>query len=173
MTIEPAVGAEGQAPVTISHLLGEMTWLLGQSPFHRTMTIGDLETLIMPPLIHQQFYIFRDGVRPVGLALWARCDRLTEMKLERGIARAGDRLSLEEWNSGDALWLVELVAPFADAENNHREIMFADLITGPLARQAFKFHETDPATGERRVRETPADAGEQLTRMLEAAFSRH
>jgi cytolysin-activating lysine-acyltransferase len=161
----------GQGPVTISHLLGEMTWLLSQSPRHRALAVGDLEWLIMPPLVHQQFYVFRDGQRPVGLALWARCDRAAEAKLEKGLDEG--RLSVEEWNCGDSLWLVELIAPFADDANRHCEIMFADLITGPLARQPFKFHETDVETGERRLRLTPADAGERLTRSLESALAAH
>ena len=56
------------APPTVSHLLGEMTWLLSQSPLHRALQIGDLEWLVMPALINRQFYIFRDGPKPIGLA---------------------------------------------------------------------------------------------------------
>ena len=163
----PIAGAQG--PITISHLLGEMTWLLTQSRQHSALAVADLEWLIMPPLIHRQFYIFRDGERPVGLALWARCNRAAEEKIEDGLGQSG--LSVEDWNSGDRLWLVELVAPFADDSNRHREIMFADLITGPLAGQAFKFHETDFRTGERRVRLTPADSGGALIRSLETALA--
>ncbi|WP_414712471.1 toxin-activating lysine-acyltransferase, partial [Sphingobium sp.] len=28
-----------------------------------------------------------------------------------------NRLTLEEWSTGDKLWLVDLIAPFADAAN--------------------------------------------------------
>jgi cytolysin-activating lysine-acyltransferase len=91
------------------------------------------------------------------------------MKLQRGMLEPENRLTLEEWKSGDSIWLVDLIAPFANAENRHREIMMADLISGPLAGKAFKFHRTDPATGERTVQSIDADAGEKLKAAVEAA----
>jgi cytolysin-activating lysine-acyltransferase len=165
---EPAAKAGG---VTVSHLLGEMTWLLTQSPLHRAFAIGDLEWLVMPALIHQQFYIFRDGDRPVGLALWAKCGPEAEAKLQRGMIEPENRLTLEEWTNGSNIWLVDLIAPFANAENKHREVMIADLISGPLAGKAFKFHQTDPASGERVVQTVAADAGAKLKEAIEAAVA--
>lgn len=165
---DPALG--GTSGVTVSHLLGEMTWLLTQSPLHRALAIGDLEWLVMPALIHQQFYIFRDGDRPVGLALWAKCLPEAEAKLERGMIEPENRLSLEEWNNGPNIWLVDLIAPFANAENKHREVMIADLISGPLAGKAFKFHQTDPATGVRSVQTVAADAGQKLQEAIRSAL---
>ncbi len=155
-------------PPTVSHLLGEMTWLLTQSPVHRALALGDLEWLVMPALIHQQFYLFRDGDRPVGLALWARCNAEAEKKLEGGMIEPENRLTLEEWVSGDRVWLVDLIAPFADAANRQRELMIADLISGPLAGQEFHFHQTNPATGERVVQTVAADAGEKLREVIAA-----
>lgn len=167
---EPGAGATPAGPPpTVSHMLGEMTWLLTQSPIHRGLAIGDLEWLVMPALIHQQFYVFRDGEKPVGLALWAKCRPEAEAKLERGMIEPENRLSVDEWASGDTIWLVDLIAPFADETNRQREIMIADLISGPLKGREFKFHVTDPATGERTVRTVAADAGERLKEAIEAA----
>lgn len=165
-----AADAPAQTPPTVSHILGEMTWLLTQSPLHSALSIGDLEWLIMPPLLHEQFYIFRDGNRPVGLALWAICGRDAASKLERGMIEPENRLTLEEWVGGDQIWLVDLIAPFANAENRHREIMMADLIAGPLAGKAFSFHLTDPGSGKRTVKQVPADANQKLKAVLEAAL---
>ena len=167
-------GANAKPPAsstTVSHLLGEITWLLSQSPLHKALQIGDLEWLVMPALIHRQFYIFRDGDKPVGLALWAKCNPQAEAKLDRGMIEPENRLTLEEWSSGDTLWLVDLVAPFADANNKQREIMLADLISGPLKGRAFKFHQTDPQTGERTVKIVDADAGDKLREAIEAAVA--
>lgn len=164
-------GAPGAPAPTVSHILGEMTWLLTQSPLHKALAIGDLEWLVMPPLIHRQFYIFRDGDRPVGLALWAKCTPDAAAKLDRGMIEPENRLTLEEWTSGEALWLVDLIAPFADQANRHREIMIADLISGPLAGQEFRFHVTDPNTGQRTVQTVGADAGERLRDAIEAAVA--
>ena len=165
-----ATAASARTPPTVSHMLGEMTWLLTQSPLHRALAIGDLEWLAMPALIHEQFYMFRDGDRPVGLALWAKCGPEAVRKLEAGMIEPENRLTLEEWKSGDQIWLVDLIAPFATPENRHREIMVADLIAGPLAGRAFSFHVTDPASGARNVRHVPADAGEKLKSVVEAAL---
>lgn len=162
-------GAEGPTAPTVSHLLGEMTWLLTQSPLHRALAIGDLEWLVMPALLHQQFYVFRDGEQPVGLALWAKCSPEAAKKLDRGMIEPENRLTLEEWNGGDQIWLVDLIAPFANAENRHREVMIADLISKPLAGKEFRFHQTDPATGKRTVQTVGADAGERLKEVLIAA----
>ncbi|HEX8366909.1 MAG TPA: toxin-activating lysine-acyltransferase [Allosphingosinicella sp.] len=173
---DAAAAADASAPLaapppTVSHVLGEMAWLLTQSPLHKALALGDLEWLVMPALILRQFYIFRDGERPVGLALWAKCNEAAEAKLERGMIEPENRLSLEEWNSGPAIWLVDLIAPFASQENRHREIMIADLISGPLAGQSFNFHVTDPATGNRTVQTVGADAGERLKEAIEAAVA--
>ncbi|WP_380871519.1 toxin-activating lysine-acyltransferase [Sphingomonas sp. DBB INV C78] len=148
-----------------------MTWLLSQSPLHRALTIGDLEWLIMPALIHQQFYIFRDGEKPVGLALWAKCNAIAAAKLEGGMIEPANRLTLEEWKSGDAIWLVDMIAPFASAENRHREVMMADLISGPLRGFAFNFHQTDPVSGNRSVQHVAADAGDKLKEVIERALA--
>lgn len=156
-------------PPTVSHLLGEMTWLLTQSPLHRGLSIGDLDWLVMPPLIHRQFYLFRDGEKPVGLAMWAKCGPAAVAKLQAGMIEPANRLTLEEWTNGDQIWLVDLVAPFATPDNKQREIMIADLITGPLKGQEFRFHQTDPQTGKRTVQTLAANAGEKLKEAVAAA----
>ncbi|SFG46602.1 cytolysin-activating lysine-acyltransferase [Novosphingobium sp. CF614] len=157
-----STAAPQAAPLTVSHFLGEMTWLLSQSPLHKALAIGDLEWLVMPALLREQFYMFRDGQQPVGLALWARCTPAAAAKLEGGMIEPANRLTLEEWTSGDQTWLVDLIAPFANSENRQREIMIADLISGPLKGKEFRFHQTDPRTGKRSVQVVGADAGDKL-----------
>lgn len=164
---EKAADKSDDAPPTVSHLLGEMTWLLTQSPLHRGFSIGDLEWLIMPALIRQQFYLFRDKQQPVGLAMWAKCSPEAAAKLDKGMVKPENRLTLEEWDSGDQVWLVDLIAPFANAQNRHRELMIADLISKPLKGVEFHFHQTDPATGKRVVQTVAADSGDKLRDAIE------
>lgn len=170
MTEQEQATTVAQTP-TVSHFLGEMVWILSQSPLHNALRISDLEWLIMSPLIHRQFYVFRDGDKPIGLALWARCSPQTVAKLDKGLLDEGSRLTLEDWQSGDDVWLVDMIAPFADAQNRHREIMFADLISGPLSGVPFSFHQTDPATGKRTVNKVGADVGAQLKEAVKSAFT--
>ena len=115
----------------------------------------------MPAVLNEQFYLFRDGERPIGVAMWAKCNAAAAAKLERGMIEPENRLTLEEWTSGDQIWLVDLVAPFANDENRHREWMMADLVTGPLAGKAFRFHQVDDQ-GTRSVQTVDAEASERL-----------
>lgn len=159
------------APNTVAEALGQVVWLLGQSPVHKELRIKDLEWTFMPAIVHEQFRIFRfgplpgggqldlsgmpnpgagavtrEGIEkmPLGVALWAKLSAAAEAKLEKG-----ERLTLAEWKSGDRVWLVELITPFANKENKLNEVMLMDLIKGPFSNTPFNLHRTDPATGRR------------------------
>jgi cytolysin-activating lysine-acyltransferase len=167
-TGNPLPGAAAGAPRTVAEALGQVVWLLSQSPLHRELKIGDLEWSFMPALMHEQFRIFRFGPLPglekmdpknfapagmsaealqqlpLGVAIWAKLSPAAEAKLENN-----ERLTLPEWQSGDRLWLVELITPFASKENKLGEVMLADLMQGPFKDSPFSLHRTDPATGRR------------------------
>ncbi len=95
-------------PKTVSQVLGEITWLMTQSPRHKAIPLGDLESLLMPALLLRQFRIFYKGEQPVGVALWALADDLVAKRIDAG----DNRLSAVEWKSGSNMRIVELVAPF-------------------------------------------------------------
>jgi cytolysin-activating lysine-acyltransferase len=95
-------------PKTVSQVLGEITWLMTQSPRHKAIPLGDLEWLLMPAILLRQFRIFYKGEQPVGVALWALVDDLVAERIDAG----DNRLSAVEWKSGSNMRIVELVAPF-------------------------------------------------------------
>jgi cytolysin-activating lysine-acyltransferase len=96
------------APKTVAQVLGEITWLMTQSPRHKAAPLGDLEWLVMPALLLRQFRIFYSGEQPVGVALWALADDLVARRID-----AGDkRLAAVEWKSGSNLRIIDIVAPF-------------------------------------------------------------
>lgn len=153
------------APRTVAEALGQVTWLFSQSPVHKQLKIGDLEWSVMPAIINEQFRVFRFGPlpglddvdpgsflpgvdragleqMPLGVAFWGWLSEAAEQKVEQGV-----RLELADWKSGDRLWLLELITPFATPENKLAEVMLADLIAGPFAGKRFSLHRTDPATG--------------------------
>ena len=95
-------------PKTVAQVLGEITWLMTQSPRHKAMALGDLEWLVMPAILLRQFRIFYHGEQPVGVALWALVDDLVAKRID-----ANDRrLAAVEWKSGAAMRIVDIVAPF-------------------------------------------------------------
>lgn len=156
--------ADSKKGITVSHVFGEIVWLLSQSKPHLDLTVQDMNWLVMPSIHRHQFQIFREGERPVGVALWALLDDAGERKITKGFRSPYTKLEDAEWSAGDRLWLIEFVAPFSTTDNRHAELMMADLVTGPLANRAFKFLRTDSAVGEMQVVSVPADAGATLVK---------
>ncbi len=104
----PSAAQAEAAPKTVSQVLGEITWLMTQSPRHKAIPLGDLEWLVMPAVLLKQFRIFYKGEQPVGVALWALVDDLVAKRVD-----AGDRrLSAVEWKSGTMMRIIDVVAPF-------------------------------------------------------------
>lgn len=161
------------AAPTIAHTLGEMVWLMTRSPLHKHLKISDLEWLLMPAILLNQFRLFRAGEQVVGLALWAY---LTPEQAEE-MGKSG-RLKPENWRHGTdvlqlvkdqqvgkkvepetpelkdgevELWIVDFMVPFATNENKLAQACMADLIRGPLAGGKVRMHKTDPKTGEKGV----------------------
>lgn len=168
-TVPPRAAATPPAgtPRTVAEALGQIVWLLSQSPLHRELKIKDLEWSFMPAVLFEQFRIFRFGPlpganldpkafaqlgmtkegleqMPLGVAIWAKLSAEAEARLERG-----EKLSAEDWRSGDRIWLVELITPFATPENKLSEAMLLDLMQGPFKHTVFNLHRTDPKTGRR------------------------
>jgi cytolysin-activating lysine-acyltransferase len=167
-SIAHPIASSGSAPRTVAEALGQITWLLSQSAQHRELKIKDLEWSFMPPILLEQFRVFRFGPLPglegvdlralapvgltqqaleqlpLGVAIWAKLSQAAEAKLERG-----ERLGTEEWKSGERVWLIELISPFATPQNKLAEAMLLDLIQGPFKSVAFHLHRTDPASGRR------------------------
>lgn len=163
-TIKPPPGV----PRTVAEALGQIVWLLSQSPLHRELKIKELEWSFMPAVLYEQFRVFRFGPlpgsenldpasfaklgltkegleqMPLGVAIWAKLSEDAEARLE-----AGEKLKAEDWKSGDRVWLVEMISPFATPENKLSEAMLIDLMQGPFKATAFNLHRTDPKSGRR------------------------
>lgn len=144
---------DAQKP-TVSHIFGEMVWLMSQSPTHKHFAVADLEWMIMPPILLEQFRIFRGPDRPLGFALWAFLSEEAEARFDQAAREGrGGRLRPDDWRSGDRPWLVELVAPGASSENGMVGTMLEDLTQNVFKDQGFKYHQADPETGQRLVKE--------------------
>lgn len=133
---QDSAAGESTAPrKTVAGALGEIAWLLSQSPNHRhALFLADLEWLAMPPLMHNQYRLFYANGRPIGVAFWAFVTETVEQRLA-----AGGRIGTEDWRSGDRVWLVELIAPFGN-----QEAMLEDLRKTALADRKFRFIRTHP-----------------------------
>jgi cytolysin-activating lysine-acyltransferase len=95
-------------PKTVAQLLGEIAWLMTQSPRHKAVRLSDLEWLLMPAILLRQFWIFYKGEQPVGVALWALADDLVARRIDVG----DKRLAAVEWKSGINMRIIDIIAPF-------------------------------------------------------------
>jgi len=118
---EPVPGTidvSGAEAKTIATVLGEVVWLLTQSPAHKSFFLSDLEWMVMPPILLKQFRLFYKDEQPVGLALWALADEDVERRLTEGNAK----LRPQDWRSGDRLWVADIVAPFGGQDEILQEL---------------------------------------------------
>lgn len=156
----PVTSSTDAGEKTVATVLGEVVWLLSQSPAHRYLSLGDLEWMLMPPVLLGQYKIFRNEDQVVGVALWAYLNEEAEQRL-----KATGRLAPQDWgngasinmqdgivpNEGGNLWLIELLAPFNNAENNHQQQMLADLMLDNLKGQKINTFQTDPSSGKKSI----------------------
>ena len=103
---------------TAAQVLGEIVWILVQSPRHKPLSLSDLEWLVMPAILLKQFRIFYRGDRPVRVALWAQVDDAVAKRLDGG----DKRLAAAEWRSGPHLRIMEVVAPFGGEPEIRRQL---------------------------------------------------
>jgi cytolysin-activating lysine-acyltransferase len=126
-----------QPAKTVSQVLGEITWLLSQSPLHKYLFVADLEWFLMPALLLEQFRIFPGANgQPAGLVLWGEISDETEQRLRANKVR----LAPHEWKDGPNLWLIEMVAPFGGQDE-----MLADCAATIFQGKPFKYQLTGPA----------------------------
>jgi cytolysin-activating lysine-acyltransferase len=102
----------------ISEVLGEIVWLMSQSPAHKQFFIADLEWFAMTPIVLQQFRLFYDETKPIGCVLWGSVNEEVEQRLISGTPR----LRPQEWKSGDRLWVVEIIAPFGGSDEMVKDL---------------------------------------------------
>ena len=92
---------------TVAHAFGEIVWLMTRSDGYKHYTMSDLEWLLMPALLLQQFRIFHTGAVPAGALLWASLDEATgERMLDPKF-----RLRPDLWRVGDDIWITDIVMP--------------------------------------------------------------
>ena len=128
----PGQPAPGQvATAGADAALGQVVWLMMNTPAFRHMFLADLEWMVLPPILLGQFRILYDGGKPVAFAAWGHLSEEAEARLQQ----PNPRLKPDEWKSGDRLWLVSVIAPFG-----HGEKILTEIQTSALSTQDFKYH---------------------------------
>lgn len=106
-------------PDKMYQLMGEVLSLLTVSPLHRQFTVLDVPAIILPPIHLNQFRIYKNTKgKAVGLVTWAYFSKEVEEKYLNGQMI----LPLEDWKSGDILYLTDFIAPYGDARKIARDL---------------------------------------------------
>ena len=108
------VDAERQVSAAIRQTISyaQMVSILSRSPAHRHFSLGDLEWMIVPPLLAGQFAIAEakpspeSPALPMALVLWAIVSPAVDERLSNDLTKP-IRLTPDEWQSGTIPWVVD------------------------------------------------------------------
>jgi cytolysin-activating lysine-acyltransferase len=116
-------------------VLGQVVWLMMNMPQYRHVFLADLEWMVLPPILLNQYRLFTAGNRVVAFAAWAHLSAEVEARLQG----PNPRLAPADWKSGDRLWLIDLHAPFGQ-----QELALKELRETVLKGKTFKMHRWTP-----------------------------
>lgn len=147
-----------EAKLSTAAALGAMTggtafgyavWLMMSMPNYRHVFLCNLEWMVLPAILLNQYRLFNADGKVVAFAAWAYLSEEVEKRLQEG----EPRLAPVEWKSGDRLWLIDLFAPFG-----HAELALNELSQSAFTGKTFKMHKRNP-DGARTVFEFPPTGG--------------
>ena len=118
--INPELAAKIAAVRThIRESFGKVAMAMMMLPRYRSQTLGDLQHLLLEPLMRDRVAIAYPGGEKAGaladmagLAIWASVSEEVDTKIREQV-QAGTfpiRLKAEDWNSGDINWLLDVIA---------------------------------------------------------------
>ncbi|MFN5348586.1 MAG: toxin-activating lysine-acyltransferase [Polaromonas sp.] len=128
-----AVLAKKQAQKVLSKipLLGPVTWLMLQQAASRHTLISELEWRVLPALMLDQAKLYLKDEAPVAFVSWACLNDAAAQRYKT----APHQLTMNDWASGDQVWLVDVLTPFGGAQDvlkDLREKMFAGQVVHQL-----------------------------------------
>lgn len=105
--------------------LGRALELLSTSKQHARLPMIYAERVLYESIQQRNIKFYYENSVLFGIALWAFVDAATAERLSRN---PGSLLAPPEWNEGETLWMVDLVAPHgrvADIWRDLRNVVFA------------------------------------------------
>lgn len=107
-SVAPSADVGLVAAPTLADPLGAAVRLMSTSPLHSRWTISDVVRLILPPIEKDQcLFALADG-RPVAFMSWG----LFSPPVAQAFANRSRPLRAGDWQSGDALWIVDFIGPY-------------------------------------------------------------
>ena len=108
-------GKEGLAKLPI---LGPVTWLYARDPARKFSFMADIDWMLLPPVVLDQCRLYaKEGV-PFAYISWAFVNDQIHARLLTGEVK----IAPHEWNSGEHLWLIDVVTPFGQRDETLEEV---------------------------------------------------
>ncbi|MDO9089252.1 MAG: toxin-activating lysine-acyltransferase [Burkholderiaceae bacterium] len=98
--------------------LGPIVWLMMQQSATRHTLLSELEWRVLPALMHKQAKLYMRDESPLAYVSWAR---LSDEAATR-YRQSPHHLTAPDWNSGDQIWLIDLLTPFGGAKELLEEL---------------------------------------------------
>lgn len=99
------------AMVQATLIFGQVVSIFLQSPRHRHLLLADLEWRVIPAIALKQYRLVQHKGLPRGLpgsfVSWA----LVNEEVEAQLQQPDFRLRLQDWKSGDRVWIVDVAGP--------------------------------------------------------------
>ncbi|MDX8391213.1 MAG: toxin-activating lysine-acyltransferase [Mariprofundaceae bacterium] len=128
-------------------ILGPAMWLYARDPMKKFMFIGDIDGTVLPPVILDQCRLYTKEGIPFAFFTWARVSDEVDQRLRGG----EPRIAPHEWQGGEHVWLIDMVAPFGSLDE-----MLAELRRDYLAGQKISALMPDSAKGKPTLQEWEA-----------------
>lgn len=119
--LDPEIAAKvAQVRTHIRETFGKVAMSMMMLPRYRNQTLGDLQHLLLEPLIRDRVAIAQRGGEEavpladmVGVAIWASVSEEVDGRIREQIKEGTFplRLKAEDWTSGDINWLLDVIAP--------------------------------------------------------------
>lgn len=85
--------------------------LLNTSAIHKKYNISDINRLVIPPLKLNQYRIYGEEGFPRCYLSWA----YFSPDINQKYVTENYKLQEDDWNSGDILWLINVISPYSQA----------------------------------------------------------
>jgi cytolysin-activating lysine-acyltransferase len=123
-------------------ILGPALWLFGRDALRKFTFVGDVDWLLLPPVVLDQCRLYTKNGIPSAFFTWALVNDAIDARLRSGV----NRLAPHEWKSGPHVWFIDMVSPFGSADET-----VTDLLQGALAGHTVNALLPDPTQGGKQV----------------------
>jgi len=113
--------------------IGSAVWLWMHSDTHRNVPLHLLTSLLLPAIQSGQFALANENNKPVFYLSWAKMSLEAEWRHLRNLPHC---LPAEDWTSGERIWFIDWIAPFAHSQKM-REIVKHHLFANLCARSLY------------------------------------